>query len=54
MIIIYLISFEKKVKEVVHKAFWDAFQEKLNEDPPELGHAVVLIQEVKDVSIIIY
>ncbi|VDI19778.1 Hypothetical predicted protein [Mytilus galloprovincialis] len=41
-------SFEKKVKEVVHKAFWDAFQEKLNEDPPELGHAVVLIQEVKD------
>lgn len=41
-------SFEKKVKEVVHKAFWDAFQEKLNEDPPELGHAVVLIQEVKN------
>ncbi|KAJ8315429.1 hypothetical protein KUTeg_007579 [Tegillarca granosa] len=41
-------SIEKQVKEVVHKAFWDAFQEKLNEDPPDYGHAVVLIAEVKE------
>lgn len=41
-------SIHKKLKEVVHKAFWDAFQSKLDEDPPEFGHAVVLIEEVKE------
>lgn len=41
-------SIEKKVKEVVHRAFWDAFQEKITEDPPDFSHAVVLIQEVKE------
>ena len=43
-------SLQKQVKEIIHKAFWDAFDEKLNEDPPDFGHAVVLIKEVKEVS----
>ena len=37
------------MKEVMHKAFWDAFQSKLDEDPPEYDHAVLLIEEVKEV-----
>ncbi|XP_048765926.2 T-complex protein 11-like protein 1 isoform X2 [Ostrea edulis] len=41
-------SIEKQVKETVRRAFWDAFQEKLNEDPPDFMHALVLIQEVKE------
>lgn len=41
-------SIAKTVKEVVHRAFWDAFQEKITEDPPDFSQAVVLIQEVKE------
>ena len=33
----------------MHRAFWDAFQEKITEDPPDFSQAVVLIQEVKEV-----
>ena len=42
-------SVEKQVKEIMHRAFWDAFQEKITEDPPDFSQAVVLIQEVKEV-----
>ena len=34
----------------MHQAFWDSLQEKLNEDPPDLTHAVVLLAEVKEVG----
>ena len=46
----HLFRFEKQVKEVLHKAFWDAFKEKVSEDPPDYSHAVVLITEVKEVK----
>ena len=42
-------SIEKQVKDIMHRAFWDAFQEKITEDPPDYSQAVVLIQEVKEV-----
>nr|XP_022291172.1 T-complex protein 11-like protein 1 [Crassostrea virginica]XP_022291173.1 T-complex protein 11-like protein 1 [Crassostrea virginica] len=41
-------SIEKKVKDTVRRAFWDAFQAKLDEDPPDFSHALVLIEEVKE------
>lgn len=41
-------SVEKQVKDIMHRAFWDAFQEKITEDPPDFSQAVVLIQEVKE------
>ena len=47
-------SIEKQVKDMVHRAFWDAFQEKISEDPPDFRQAVVLIQEVKEVGITFY
>lgn len=42
-------SVEKQVKEIIHRAFWDAFHEKITEDPPDYSQAVILIQEVKEV-----
>ncbi|XP_013395437.1 T-complex protein 11-like protein 1 [Lingula anatina] len=39
-------SIEKQVKEIMHKAFWDALDEKLK-DPPDYSHAIVLMEEVK-------
>ncbi|CAH1798477.1 unnamed protein product [Owenia fusiformis] len=40
-------SIEKQVKEVMHKAFWDSLSEKLSAEPPDYSHAVVLLEEVK-------
>lgn len=37
--------------EIVHRAFWDSLQEQLNSDPPSYNHAVILLQEVKTVSV---
>ncbi|XP_070189597.1 T-complex protein 11-like protein 1 isoform X2 [Littorina saxatilis] len=41
-------SIEKQVKEVMQKAFWDALEAKLSQDPPDYSHALVLIEEVKE------
>lgn len=41
-------SIEHKVREVMHKAFWDVLEEKLREDPPDYSHALVLLLEVKE------
>ena len=34
------------------QAFWDALQEKLREEPPDFSHAIVLLEEVKQVRTI--
>lgn len=34
----------------MHKAFWDSLESKLEEDPPNYSHAIVLIKEVKEVG----
>ncbi|XP_067913191.1 T-complex protein 11-like protein 1 isoform X2 [Heterodontus francisci] len=41
-------SLERRVKEIVHKAFWDSFQAQLNERPPQYSQAIKLLQEVKE------
>ncbi|XP_069104657.1 T-complex protein 11-like protein 1 [Argopecten irradians] len=40
-------SFEKQVEMIMHKAFWDVFQESISEDPPNYRHALVLIGDVQ-------
>jgi T-complex protein 11 len=40
-------SLEGRIKEVMHKAFWDVLAESLKEDPPDYTHALVLLKEVK-------
>ncbi|XP_068169001.1 T-complex protein 11-like protein 1 [Antennarius striatus] len=41
-------SLERKVKEIMHKAFWDCLEEQLKEDPPTYGHAIKLVAEIKE------
>lgn len=43
-------SLEKRVKEIVHKAFWDCLSVQLSEDPPTYDHAIKLVGEIKEVS----
>ncbi|XP_030070917.1 T-complex protein 11-like protein 2 isoform X1 [Microcaecilia unicolor] len=42
-------SVESRVKEIVHKAFWDSLESELNEDPPEYEHAIKLFEEIKEI-----
>ncbi|KAA0720998.1 T-complex protein 11-like protein 2 [Triplophysa tibetana] len=41
-------SLEKRVKDIVHKAFWDCLEAELNEDPPEYDYAIKLLEEIRD------
>lgn len=41
-------SLAKRVKELMHKAFWDCLESQLNEDPPQYGHAITLVGEIKE------
>ncbi|XP_030635669.1 T-complex protein 11-like protein 2 [Chanos chanos] len=41
-------SLEKRVKDIVHKAFWDCLESELNDDPPEYEHAIKLLEEIRD------
>ncbi|XP_034036861.1 T-complex protein 11-like protein 1 [Thalassophryne amazonica] len=44
-------NLERRVKEIVHKAFWDCLEAQLNpaEDPPSYSHAIKLLAEIKEV-----
>ncbi|CAK6969931.1 T-complex protein 11-like protein 1 [Scomber scombrus] len=41
-------SLERKVKEIMHKAFWDCLEAQLKEDPPSYDHAIKLLAEIKE------
>lgn len=41
-------SLEKRVKEVVHQAFWNHLESDLSEDPPEYEHAIKLLEEIRE------
>lgn len=38
----------KLVKENLHKAFWDILQAELNDDPPEYGQAIRLLEDIRE------
>ncbi|XP_053108761.1 T-complex protein 11-like protein 2 isoform X2 [Hemicordylus capensis] len=42
-------SLTGRVKQIVHKAFWDRLEEDLHEDPPEYEHAIKLFDEIKEI-----
>lgn len=42
-------SLQKRVKEIVHKAFWDVLASQLAEDPPNYSQSLVLLKEIKEV-----
>lgn len=41
-------SLFKLVKENLHKAFWDILKAELNDDPPEYGQAIRLLEEIRE------
>ncbi|XDV24996.1 hypothetical protein PO909_029003 [Leuciscus waleckii] len=41
-------SLVKRVKDMVHKAFWDCLESDLNDDPPEYCHAINLLEEIRE------
>nr|XP_046250833.1 T-complex protein 11-like protein 1 [Scatophagus argus] len=41
-------SLERRVKEIMHKAFWDCLEAQLKEDPPTYAHAIKLLAEIKE------
>lgn len=45
-------SLMKQVKDTMHKAFWELLREQLNNDPPEYSQAMILLTEIREVSII--
>lgn len=47
---ILLYSLQKKVKDTMHKVFWDVFAQNLQEDPPDYSHAMVLLSEIREVG----
>ncbi|XP_044133310.1 T-complex protein 11-like protein 2 [Bufo gargarizans] len=42
-------SLEGRVKQIVHKAFWDCLESDLKEDPPVYEHAIKLFDEIKEI-----
>ncbi|XP_055709434.1 T-complex protein 11-like protein 1 isoform X2 [Phlebotomus papatasi] len=41
-------SLERRVKDMVHKAFWNLLREQLSSDPPCYDHAIQLLTDIKD------
>uniref|UniRef100_A0A8C5QSK3 T-complex 11 like 1 n=1 Tax=Leptobrachium leishanense TaxID=445787 RepID=A0A8C5QSK3_9ANUR len=41
-------SLQKRVRDILHKAFWDCLESQFNEDPPVYDHAIILLGEVKE------
>ncbi|KAJ3596902.1 hypothetical protein NHX12_003302 [Muraenolepis orangiensis] len=41
-------SLEQRVKEIMHKAFWDLFEAQLNEDPPSYSNAIKMLGDIKE------
>ncbi|XP_074096197.1 T-complex protein 11-like protein 1 [Cotesia typhae] len=39
---------QKKVKEIMHNAFWYLLKQQLNEDPPNYSQALVLLREIRE------
>ncbi|KAM8908597.1 T-complex protein 11-like protein 2 isoform 2-T2 [Spinachia spinachia] len=37
------------VKDILHEAYWDILESELNSDPPEYGHAIRLVEEVREI-----
>ncbi|KAK5848911.1 hypothetical protein PBY51_008596 [Eleginops maclovinus] len=42
-------SLEKLVRDNLHKAFWDILASELNDNPPEYGQAIRLLEEIREI-----
>ncbi|CAL8376069.1 unnamed protein product [Arctogadus glacialis] len=41
-------SFERRVKDIMHQAFWDYLESQLNEDPPSYINAIKMLSDIKE------
>lgn len=41
-------SIERRIKDIMTKAYWDVLREQLARDPPSFEHAISLLGEIKD------
>lgn len=41
-------SLERKIKDIMHKAYWNVLREELNSTPPKYTHAIQLLNEIKE------
>uniref|UniRef100_A0A1B0BLH9 T-complex protein 11-like protein 1 n=1 Tax=Glossina palpalis gambiensis TaxID=67801 RepID=A0A1B0BLH9_9MUSC len=41
-------SLERRIKDILHKAFWDCLREELNQTPPCYDHAIQLLGDIKE------
>lgn len=46
----FVFSLGKRVKDVVHQAFWDLLAENLKQTPPNFEQALSLLTDIKIVS----
>lgn len=44
-------SLERRIKEIMHKAFWDVLKEELERTPPSYNLAIKLLTDIKEVFI---
>ena len=44
-----MCSAERQVEETMRRAFWDVLDEKLRAEPPDYSHALVLLDEIRQV-----
>ena len=44
-----MCSAERQVEETMRRAFWDVLDEKLRAEPPDYSHALVLVDEIRQV-----
>ncbi|XP_011385292.1 T-complex protein 11-like protein 2 isoform X1 [Pteropus medius] len=42
-------SLARRVKHIVHQAFWDVLESELNAEPPEYEHAIKLFEEIREI-----
>ncbi|XP_059894746.1 T-complex protein 11-like protein 2 [Gadus macrocephalus] len=42
-------SLEKLVRDTVHRAYWDVLASELDAQPPVYGHAIKLLEEIKEI-----
>lgn len=47
---LFFLSLENRVKETLHKAFWDRLKKQISASPPDYTQAIQLLQEIKEVS----
>lgn len=42
-------SLERKIKTILHDAFWDILRHQLESDPPSYDQAIVLLGDIREV-----